>query len=490
MGSYTPADGGETVTWQIETSGSWNWELSNAGRELYLLLSGPSLQENGFTRLLQPGERFASVPCAVAFAADFESSIQALTQYRRRIRRENDDNAHPTVIFNDYMNCLFGHPTDEKEYPLIDAAAQMGCKYYCIDCGWYADGSWWTDVGEWLPSQKRFPDGIEVVLRYIREKGMIPGLWLEIEVMGIHCPMAQRVPKEWFFQRSGRPVIDHGRYQLDFRNPEVRAYADSVIARLANDYGVGYIKMDYNINAGMGTEYQADSVGSGLFEHTRAYQQWLDEVFIRYPALVIENCGSGGLRMDYAQLSRYSIQSVTDQVNYLKMAYIACNCPTAVTPEQAAIWSYPLKDGDLEETAFNMVNALLLRVHQSGHLANLAPERLALVRDGIDCHLTLCEAVKEGVPFWPLGLASTSDDYFCLGMDCGDSLYLAVWNVSEQAQEITVPLQNYLRAGTNVTCLYPQSLSTQYAWDAQAQALSVNLQPRTARVFAAASLSA
>ena len=32
---------------------------------------------------------------------------------------------------------------------------------------------------------------------------MIPGLWLEIEVMGIHCPLVGEVSEEWFFKRHG-----------------------------------------------------------------------------------------------------------------------------------------------------------------------------------------------------------------------------------------------------------------------------------------------
>ena len=55
----------------------------------------------------------------------------------------------------------------------------------CIYC-WYADGFWWDAVGEWKPSQKRFPNGIKEVIDYIRSKGMIPGLWLELEVMQMY----------------------------------------------------------------------------------------------------------------------------------------------------------------------------------------------------------------------------------------------------------------------------------------------------------------
>ena len=69
---------------------------------------------------------------------------------------------------------------------------------------------------------------------------------------------------------------DRSRWQLDFRNPEVVAHANEVIDRLIRDYHVGYIKMDYNIEPGIGTELNADSVGDGLLGHERAYLAWLD----------------------------------------------------------------------------------------------------------------------------------------------------------------------------------------------------------------------
>jgi alpha-galactosidase len=480
MGAFTDAAGGGTVTWQIETAGSWNWEISESEGLLYLALSGPSLQENGFSKPLMPGESFVSVPCALAWGADFEKTIQTLTQYRRRIRRPNEDNAHPSVIFNDYMNCLSGDPTTEKERPLIDAAAQAGCKYYCVDCGWYSDGFWWDGVGEWLPSAARFPGGIEEVMDYIRKKGMIPGLWLELEVMGIKCPLASRVPRDWFFQRGGKPIICRSRYQLDYRNPEVIRHADEVIDRLVNQYGVGYIKMDYNINAGVGTELNAANAADGLLLHTRAYLAWLDAALKRHPSLVIENCGSGGMRMEYSLLSRLSIQSVTDQTDYRKMAAIACNCPTAVTPEQAAIWSYPLPEGDEEETIFNMVNAMLLRVHQSGFLPQLSPARQALVAEGLTSHLSICYQVKDGLPFWPLGLGSFTAPWLSLGMDCRNTLYVAVWHVSGSDNQITLPLPG--RKVRAARCLYPAGRSVPMEWTEDS--LTVTLEPLTARVFA------
>ncbi|HEY9595884.1 MAG TPA: glycoside hydrolase family 36 protein [Spirochaetia bacterium] len=484
MGSYENTELGSTITWQIETHASWHWEISDITDELYLQLSGPTYQESAFLRRLRPGESFSSEPCAVAIVSGgFEESIQALTRYRRIIRRPNDDNDHPSVIFNDYMNCLSGDPTTDKLAPLIDAAAEVGCHYFCIDAGWYADGPWWDGVGEWLPSRARFPGGIEEPLDRIRKRGMIPGLWLELEVMGINCPLVARVPTDWFFQRSGRPVIDEGRYQLDFRHPGVRAHADAVVRRLVEDYGVGYIKMDYNINGGPGTERDADSVGDGLLRHTRAYGEWLDGVFARYPNLVVENCGSGGMRMTYSLLSRLSIQSVTDQTDYRMMAAIAANSPTAVTPEQAGVWSYPLHDATVEETAFNMVNALLLRIHQSGHLAELPSASRDIVREGIAYHLGICERLARGVPFWPLGLASMGDEFISFGMECGETLFVAVWRTEGTKGAVDLPLRPAAGRRSTARCAFPVGMAPTFTWDGKRGVLHVALDRNTARVF-------
>jgi alpha-galactosidase len=185
------------------------------------------------------------------------------------------------------------------------------------------------------------------------------------------------------------------------------------------------------------------------------------------------------MRMEYSLLSRLSIQSVTDQTDYRKMAAIACNCPTAVTPEQAAIWSYPLPDGDAEETIFNMVNAMLLRVHQSGFLPRLSSERQALVREGLACHKAICERTKTGLPFWPLGLGSMASPFLALGMDCGDTLYLAVWHVHGENNEVTLPLPG--RVVKAARCLYPLERPVPLA--CTGDAITVTLAPLTARVF-------
>ncbi len=486
MGYLENTETGTNLFWQIEHNGSWHWEISDQADHLYLAVSGPTETESHWSKNLRPGDKFETVPAGVGVSVGgFDEAMGELTKYRRLIRRKNTDNETLAIIFNDYMNCLWGDPTAEKEFPLIDAAAEAGCEYFCIDAGWYSAGPWWDNVGEWQESRERFPNGLKEVTDYIRSKGLIPGVWLELEVMGINCEKAKNVPDDWFFVRHGKRVFDRSRYQLDFRNPQVIAHADEVIDRLVRDYGVGYIKMDYNIEPGIGTEINADSVGDGLLGHERAYLNWLDNVFARYPELIIENCSSGGMRIDYAMLSRYSIQSTSDQDDYKRYATIAANAPSGLAPEQSAIWSYPLTEGDREEVVFNMVNAMLMRIHQSGHLANISPERKALVKEALDYYKSIRSDIKKAVPFWCLGVSQFSDTWVSLGLKADKKIYLALWRRNSPEDTIVLDLKKYIGGrNADVKLAYPSYGGCEYRYNAENASLSVKMPAQfCARLF-------
>jgi alpha-galactosidase len=91
---------------------------------------------------------------------------------------------------------------------------------------------------------------------------MIPGLWLEIEFAGINSPLKSN-PDSWYFMRHGKRVESRTRYFLDFRNRDVIKHADEIIDRVVKEYGAGYIKIDYNRTALMGTDTKASSSWTG-----------------------------------------------------------------------------------------------------------------------------------------------------------------------------------------------------------------------------------
>ena len=153
MGMIENSDG--MIFWQIESGTSWNFEISDIGGVNYLKLSGASEQENGWWKSLAPGESFTSAKSAVCFADSFDEAVAAMTEYRRKIAYSNKADEALPVIFNDYMGCLWADPTTERMIPVIDAAARLGAEIYCMDAGWYADGTWWETVGEWKVCEKR-----------------------------------------------------------------------------------------------------------------------------------------------------------------------------------------------------------------------------------------------------------------------------------------------------------------------------------------------
>jgi len=419
---------GASWAWQIEHNGPWRWEIGEDFGSGYVALSGPTDMDHQWTKILNPGESFTTVPVALALAADFTSAIGELTKYRRATRRKHADNQMMGVVFNDYMNTLNGDPSTEKLMPLIDSAADAGAEIFCIDAGWYDDnGSWWDSVGEWRPSATRFPNGLGEIIGRIRSLGMVPGLWLEPEVIGVHCPIADWLPEGAFLQRLGKRVVEHNRYHLDLRHREARDYVDGVVDRLVHEFGIGYFKLDYNINPGAGTDYCADSAGDGLLGHNRAHQEWLDGILGRHPGVILENCASGGMRADFALLSRMQLQSTSDQQEYARYAPIAASAPVAMLPEQAANWAYPQPGMTEEEIAFCLATSLLGRFYLSGHLNRMDSRSRDLVREAVSLAKELRSAIAASVPVWPLGIPGWNDKWIALGLDSGECVLATVW---------------------------------------------------------------
>lgn len=114
--------------------------------------------------------------------------------------------------------------------------------------------------------------------------------------------------------------------------------------------------------------------------------EWIDAIRAAYPEVLIETCSSGGMRMDYETLKHFSIVSTSDQIDYKKYPYIAGNILSAVLPEQAAVWSYPVvgnggpedpfrsrrklggKEYRKEQIVMNMINSFMGRMHLASRI--------------------------------------------------------------------------------------------------------------------------
>ena len=466
MGIIEDSETGTFLMFQIESNHSWCFEISDWMKQYYLWLGGPSLAFGDWARMLQPGESYTAPAVSVTVGSDLNEVIGDITIYRRHIAGNFQiDTALPT-IFNSYMHLCWDGPTEETVALYAPVVAKTGAEYFVIDCGWHNEEDCMTVhhyMGQWKESNVRFPSGLKNSMNLIRSLGMKPGLWIEPEVIGYKCKdMLTYYDDDCFLQRFGKPIVMHCRYFLDYRNPKVRQYMTESIRRMVEEYGAEYIKFDYNHDYGTGTDSHAFSLGAGLEDCAQAFLDWIREIAAMFPHVAFEGCASGGMRMDYKTLSCFSMVSTSDQTNYLQYPYIAGNILSAVLPEQAAVWSYPVSedcaDSDAvsdERIAINMINSLLGRMHLASHLERLDSRQMALVQEGIAYYNSLTPIKKVALPYFPLGFTGFGEEHVCAGLKHKNKLYLAVWCLGDNNQ-VVIPSPEQIRT---VQIGYPSTSS-------------------------------
>lgn len=476
---------GNFLMFAIESACSWYYEIGENVNQIYLNLSGPNMDYSQWAKKLAPGETFETVKCSVCRGRSLGELAAQITEYRRKIVCRSEADAGLPSIFNEYMHCAWNNPGEEHTAQLAVYAQRAGADVYVIDCGWHnEEDDCWKFIGDWQESKKRYPSGLKKTIDLIHGLGMKAGLWLEIECVGKNnTALIEKLGKDCFFRRNGEFVVDAGRLFLDFRNPKVLKHVDGVVDRLVRDYNIDYIKFDYNQETGPGTEVRSDSLGDGLLENVRAMLAWKKRVTARHPQLILENCASGGQRMDYESLAVHALESTSDQTNYKKYPFITGNMLWAVLPEQSAVWSYPVDslfgyETTEESVAANMINTFLGRLHLSSSLDKLPPHLFELVREGVAYHKSLSAIKTKAVPYFPLGFTDFTQKKVSCGLLYENRLYLAVWNI--EGKEVDVPL-NGLRA-VKAEVAYPLSLPTDFRLEENTLKISFP-ENNTARFF-------
>ncbi len=497
QGIIEDGENGSFIMFQIESNSSWYYEIADKQEEYYLYLGGANFPFGGWSKSLKKGEVYRTPSVALAFGNSLNEVIGEMTKYRRQISGKCAVDAYLPAIFNEYMHLSWDSPTAENIKKLAPIVAKTGVEYYVIDCGWHneEDGDKvYPYIGQWKESKARFPEGVRKTTDYIRSLGMKAGLWIEPEVIGSCCKdMLDYYDDDCFLQRNGKRLAVMGRHFLDFRAKKVVDYMSETIRRMVEDYGAEYIKFDYNQDCGVGTDYLAFCAGEGLEQCAKAYLQWVDDMRARFPNVLFETCSSGGMRMDYETLSHFSIVSTSDQVDYLKYPYIAGNILSAVLPEQAAVWSYPVGVGEIgkplpydaewvkenianERIIMNMINSFLGRMHLASHLELLTEEQFALVKEGVEYYNSLTEAKKKALPYFPMGFTSFGEKVVTAGFKTAEKIYLAVWNLGGRA-DISIPMGNVKQA----TLAYPKNATADYVL--KGGEFKVCLDGKTARFF-------
>ena len=124
------------------------------------------------------------------------------------------------------------------------------------------------------------------------------GIWFELEVTTAGSRVYEPEYDEMHLTRN-RQVINSGgdRTFWDFRKEKTREYLKYKVIDFLKENEISYLKIDYNTSIGIGCD-GAESLGEGLWIQMEAVQQFLRRIREKLPELVIENCASGGHRLE------------------------------------------------------------------------------------------------------------------------------------------------------------------------------------------------
>lgn len=465
-----------TSNWYIEISGNANGTLSVE------LNSAFANNDNWFLNLESGGEYVAS-PCVYGVTnGGFEEAVETMTDCRRAMSKVDFDVC--PVCFNDYMNCLWAMPDEKKLIPLIDKAAEVGCEIFCIDDGWQKPlNDFNRALGDWDWKDERFKGfGFKGIISYIKEKGMIPGVWLEINSVAKGDGAFKKF-KDSLLKRNGEYAGSEGCYQLDFRQDSVTEYMTSVIDRLY-ETGVRFIKNDFNQTIGIGTDGKMCG-GEEVRQNSLEFIRFIDAIKSRYPDLKIENCASGSMRTDGSVMKHFELVSISDQEYYYNNPSILSGIQACVQPEKCGIWAYPYPqlfddrrlaareavDTDSKrnanETVFNMINSMMGVMYLSGHIELADDKNTKLIRDAISLYKEYREFIKSAYPVYPCGrFAIEEKGFYAYGLadKNRDKILLGVWRINSADNVEMFDLLKYLDGNYNARVIYPVECKTDFAF--------------------------
>ncbi len=333
--------GGGMLSMSVAWSGNWcfRFEPHDGGWRI-----GGGLSDWEFRTTLQPGESVTGAPVIVVIAPGDDLNAISLP-YARVGRRcwypRNPLAAHAPVEWNHWWSYEDRHIDEATFRANVDVAAEMGIEVCMLDAGWFGPTDpathWYDYRGDWLDvNTARFPSRIRALADYTHHKGMKFGLWCEIEGLGRLARLAEAHP-EFVAMRDGERLG-----YVCLGNPAAQAWAFEMLGHLVEDFGADWIKLDFNLDPGAGcnrTDHGHDA-GDGLLAHYCGYYRLLDQLRATYPAVLWENCSSGGLRIDLGMMRRLHLTFLSDPDWPEHSLQLFWGATTMLAPDALLRWTY------------------------------------------------------------------------------------------------------------------------------------------------------
>jgi alpha-galactosidase len=391
-------DSGAGVTWGAQLAHPGSWQMEVYRRDDFASISGglADRELGHWMKTLAAGASFTSPVATLAcVAGGLDDVCDALTaaQEGPLVNLPKSEQSLP-VMFNEWTTS-WGHPSHENMVKLAESLRGTGIKYLVMDAGWYKpDGGQWSSAqGDWQPNVKMYPQGIRATADAIRACGLIPGLWFEMEVIGSASSFYDRT--DLLLHRDGRVITAGGRRFLDLRKPAAVAHLTERVIGLLRAGNFGYLKVDYNDNIGLGVD-GAESLGEGLRQHLEGTQAFFRKLRVELPELVIENCSSGGHRLEPTMIGLTAMSSFSDAHECPEIPIIAANLQRLMLPRQSQVWAVLRARVSLRRIVYLLAGGFLGRLCLSGDFPTLKPEQRALVDRAVALYEKAVPVIRKG----------------------------------------------------------------------------------------------
>lgn len=391
-------DQNKDVTWSVSLAHPGSWQIEAYRLDEDLCLSGGLADRDygHWVKEVLPDTSFTSPKAYITVTrGNEELASQRLTEALEEPLREK---GHPSetelaVQFNEFCTS-WGRPTEALVLENLDALKGKNIQYYVIDAGWYANQHGWEKShGDWQFNHEQFPNGLKAVIEEIKKNNMVPGIWFEIETVG-----SESIASSFFdhlLTKDGFPITVGSRRFWNMRDPWVKSYLQEKVIDFLKEHDIGYLKIDYNENFGIGFDGAA-SFGEENRQQLEASQSFIREIHRQLPSLVIENCSSGGHRLEYSMMQLTDISSFSDAHEALCIPIIAANLHHLMLPRQSLIWAVIRKQDSVHRLYFSMISTFLGRMCLSGDINDLTQIQWDVINNCRDFYEQCKILIKHG----------------------------------------------------------------------------------------------
>ena len=285
----------------IGWTGQWNCEIF---RESDCVRLRSKIEDTHF--VLYPGEKLRTSSIVIL---PYEASVEDSQNLWRRMLREKFS---PKLPFNDHLPlCVsfWGGTQSETVVERIDRIRASGIPFdtFWMDAGWCGHdtqatsneytGDWASHVGDWTISPLVHPKGLVDVAEKIHAAGKRFVLWFEPERVRKTTPLATEHP-EYLLDDPTNPTNKN--LLLNLGNPDAFDYITSRVFEIVERLGVDCYRQDFNFRPlpFWRANDSEDRRGITEIRHIMGLYRFWDQLLSRFPHLFIDNCASGGKRLD------------------------------------------------------------------------------------------------------------------------------------------------------------------------------------------------